>query len=83
MEASGGAEDEAGETNYGVRVMLWDRVTYLFEFELYALGAGNQLSSKLYTCVFQVLEWGAGQVCLPVCTCVSVRGTGREGENMN
>lgn len=22
MEASGGAEDEAGETNYGVRVML-------------------------------------------------------------
>lgn len=29
-EASGGAGDEAGETNYGVRVTLWGRELYTY-----------------------------------------------------
>lgn len=44
---------------------MGQRVIYLFEFGLYAL----------------VLEWGASQVCVPVCTCVwggRERGRGYE-----
>lgn len=46
-EASGGARDQAGESNYVVRVMLWGREfsTYLnLDFMLWALATSSLLN---------------------------------------
>ena len=56
---------------------MGQRVLYLLEFRLYALGTGNQLSSKLQTCVCCVCGRGGGRG-----MCVCERERARETERM-